>query len=53
MCGAGFTAYRRDVSCGNSLANIQRSARTYLVPIAAEVATGHQGFVARWHKAFR
>jgi iron(III) transport system substrate-binding protein len=53
MCGAGFTAYRRGVSCSNSLANIQRSAKTYLVPITGEVATAHRGFVARWHRAFR
>jgi iron(III) transport system substrate-binding protein len=53
MCDAGFTAYRRDVSCANSLASIQRSAKTFLVPITGEVATAHQGFVARWHKAFR
>jgi iron(III) transport system substrate-binding protein len=53
MCGAGFTAYRRGVSCGNSLGNIQRSAKTYLVPITGEVARAHRGFVARWHKAFR
>jgi iron(III) transport system substrate-binding protein len=53
MCGAGFTAYRRGVSCSNSLANIQRSAKTYLVPITGEVAAAHRGFVARWHRAFR
>jgi iron(III) transport system substrate-binding protein len=53
MCGAGFTAYRRGVSCPNSLANIQRSAKTYLVPINGEVATAHRAFVARWHKVFR
>jgi iron(III) transport system substrate-binding protein len=53
LCGAGFTAYRRGVSCPNSLANIQRSAKTYLVPITGEVARAHRGFVARWHKAFR
>jgi iron(III) transport system substrate-binding protein len=53
MCGAGFTAYRRGVSCANSLGNIQRSAKTYLVPITGEVARAHRGFVARWHKAFR
>jgi iron(III) transport system substrate-binding protein len=53
LCGAGFTAYRRGVSCSNSLANIQRSAKTYLVPISGDVASAHRGFVARWHKAFR
>ena len=53
MCGAGFTAYRRGVSCSNSLASIQRSTKTYLVPITGEVAQAHRGFVARWHKAFR
>jgi iron(III) transport system substrate-binding protein len=53
MCGAGFTAYRRGVSCSNSLTNIQRSAKTYLVPINGEIAQAHQGFVARWHRAFR
>jgi iron(III) transport system substrate-binding protein len=53
MCGAGFTAYRRDVTCANSLAAIQRSAKTYLVPITGEVAAAHQDFVARWHRAFR
>jgi iron(III) transport system substrate-binding protein len=53
LCGAGFTAYRRGVSCGNSLANIQRSAKTYLVPISGEVAQAHRGFVARWHRVFR
>jgi iron(III) transport system substrate-binding protein len=53
LCGAGFTAYRRGVSCGNSLANVQRSARTYLVPITGEVARAHRGFVARWHRVFR
>jgi iron(III) transport system substrate-binding protein len=53
LCGAGFTAYRRGVSCSNSLASIQRSAKTYLVPITGEVATAHRGFVARWHRVFR
>jgi iron(III) transport system substrate-binding protein len=53
MCGAGFTAYRRGVSCGNSLANIQRSAKTFLVPISGQVAKDHRAFVARWHKVFR
>jgi iron(III) transport system substrate-binding protein len=53
MCGAGFTAYRRDVSCGNSLASIQRASKTYLVPITGEVAQAHGGFVARWHRVFR
>jgi iron(III) transport system substrate-binding protein len=53
LCGAGFTAYRRGVSCPNSLANIQRSAKTYLVPISGEVAQAHRGFVARWHNVFR
>jgi iron(III) transport system substrate-binding protein len=52
MCGAGFTAYRRDVSCSNSLASIQRSAKTYLVPINGEVANAHAGFVSRWHRVF-
>jgi iron(III) transport system substrate-binding protein len=53
LCAAGFTAYRRGVSCGNSLANVQRSAKTYLVPISGEVANAHRGFVARWHGVFR
>jgi iron(III) transport system substrate-binding protein len=53
MCGAGFTAYRRGVSCPNSLASIQRSTKTYLVPITGEVAQAHRGFVARWHRVFR
>jgi iron(III) transport system substrate-binding protein len=52
MCAAGFTAYRRGVTCANSLANIQRAATTYLVPISGEVAKAHKDFVTRWHKAF-
>jgi iron(III) transport system substrate-binding protein len=53
MCAAGFTAFRRGVSCANSLANVQRSAKTYLVPIGRNIAQDHRAFVARWHKAFR
>ena len=53
MCAAGFTAFRRGVSCHNSLANVQRSAKTYLVPIGSDIARDHRAFVARWHKAFR
>jgi iron(III) transport system substrate-binding protein len=53
LCASGFTAYRRGVSCHNSLTNIQHSTKTYLVPISSEVARAHRGFVARWHKVFR
>jgi hypothetical protein len=31
---------------------VQRSAKTYLVPIGGEVANAHRGFVARWHRVF-
>ena len=51
-CAAGFTAYRRGVACPNALSNVQRAAKTYLVPISNEVAAAHRGFVGRWHKAF-
>jgi iron(III) transport system substrate-binding protein len=53
LCASGFTAFRRGVTCNNSLANVQRSAKTYLVPIGSGIAQDHRAFVARWHKAFR
>ena len=53
MCAAGFTAFRRGVSCTNSLANVQRAAKTYLVPIGSSIARDHRAFVARWHRVFR
>jgi iron(III) transport system substrate-binding protein len=55
MCAAGFTAFRRGVSCPNSLTSIQRAVgarNAYLVPFHSTIAKDYKGFVARWHRAF-
>jgi iron(III) transport system substrate-binding protein len=53
LCGAGFTAFRRGVNCPNSMSSIQRAAgNVYLVPFNSTIASDHNGFVSRWHKAF-
>jgi iron(III) transport system substrate-binding protein len=57
MCGAGFTAYRRGVSCRNSLSAVQSAAggarNVFLVPFNSSIARDHKAFAARWHRAFR
>jgi iron(III) transport system substrate-binding protein len=56
MCAAGFTAFRKGVSCSNSLSSIQRAVNpgsTYLVPFHSTIAQDYKGFASRWHRAFR
>jgi hypothetical protein len=56
MCGAGFTAFRRGVSCRNSLSAVTRAAggarSTFLIPFNGSIARDHRAFVARWHRSF-
>ena len=53
MCAAGFTAYRRGVSCGNSLASVQsHTSNTFLVPFNSSIAKDRPGFLKHWHKDF-
>jgi iron(III) transport system substrate-binding protein len=53
LCAAGFTAYRRGVSCANSLASIQsHTSNTFLVPFNSSIAKDRPAFLKHWHRDF-
>jgi iron(III) transport system substrate-binding protein len=56
MCGAGFTAFRKGVSCQNSVAAIQKAvgaSHVFFVPFHSSIAADHDAFVKRWQRSFR
>jgi iron(III) transport system substrate-binding protein len=53
MCAAGFTAYRRGVSCANSLSSVQsHTSNTFLVPFNSSIASDRPAFLKHWHRDF-